>query len=231
MALDGAPTPPVSAVLLRHPGSRPGKTGQDDDKSLSTPAGTCCCWALRVRHSVRVAAPVIRPYTESDRAQVLAVDASITVESVLHVHREGDSFLIETEPLDRPTVKAFDLSTELADAAWDSAWVAAGPAAIVGFAATRFEDWNRRQVLLHLYVSQAFRRRGIGRELVWEAVRQGRANEADHLWLETSSANAPAVRAYEHMGFSLCGLDVTLYDGTTARGEIGLFMSQPLTPG
>lgn len=155
----------------------------------------------------------------------------MTADWVLRVRQDGDSFLIETQPLDQPTVKAFDLRTEVGNAAWDSAWVAEGPDGIVGFAATGFEDWNRRQVLLHLYVSRTFRRRGIGRELVSEAARQGRANEADHLWLETSNSNAPAVRAYEHMGFGLCGLDVTLYDGTAARGEIGLFMSQPLSPG
>lgn len=177
-----------------------------------------------------MAAPVVRPYTESDRAQVIAVDASIALESILRVRQSGDSFLIQTEPLDLPRVKAFDLKTEVADAAWDVAWVADGPAGVVGFAATRYEDWNRRQVLLHLYVSSTFRRRGIGRQLVAEAVRQGRSNRADHLWLETSNANAPAVRAYEHMGFRLSGLDVTLYQGTPARGEIGLFMSQELPP-
>ena len=174
---------------------------------------------------------MVRPYTESDRGQVIALDTSITVESLLRVRQDGDSFLIGTEPLDRPTVKAFDLRTEVADAAWDSAWVAEGPGGIAGFAATRYDDWNRRQVLLHLYVSPAVRRRGIGRELVSEAVRQGRANRADHVWLETSNANAPAVRAYERMGFRLCGLDVTLYNGTPARGEIGLFMSQTLPAG
>jgi ribosomal protein S18 acetylase RimI-like enzyme len=184
--------------------------------------------SIVVRHSVRVAAPVVRPYTESDRGQVIAVDTSITVESILRVRQDGASFLIQTQPLDRPRVKAFDLRAEVGDAGWDVAWVAEDPEGIVGFAATRYEDWNRRQVLLHLYVSPSFRRRGIGRELVTEAVEQGRANRADHMWLETSNANAPAVRAFEHMGFALCGLDVTLYHGTPARGEIGLFMSQTL---
>ena len=174
---------------------------------------------------------MVRPYTEHDRGPVMALDTSVTVESILRVRQDGDSFLVETEPLDPPAVKSFDLRSEIADAAWDVAWVAEVSEGVVGFAATRYEDWNRRQVLLHLYVSPSFRRRGIGRELVAEAVRQGRANRADHVWLETSSANAPAVRAYQHMGFRLCGLDVTLYDGTTARGESGLFMSRAVPPG
>lgn len=178
-----------------------------------------------------MAEPVVRPYTESDRGQVIALDTSTTVESILRVRQDGDSFLIEEELLDQRSVKAFDLSAEIGDEAWDAAWVAEDSSGVVGFAATRYEDWNRRQVLVHLYVSPSFRRRGIGRELVTAAVEQGRANGADHVWLETSNANVPAVRAYEHMGFRLCGLDVTLYDGTPARGEIGLFMSQTLPAG
>jgi ribosomal protein S18 acetylase RimI-like enzyme len=161
----------------------------------------------------------------------MALDASVTVESILRVRADGDSFLIETEPLDPPSIKAFDLRSEIAEATWDVAWVAEAAEGVVGFAATTYEDWNRRQVLLHLYVNRSFRRRGIGRELVEEAVREGRSNRADHVWLETSNANAPAVRAYQHMGFRLCGLDTTLYDGTPARGEIGLFMSRTVPPG
>jgi hypothetical protein len=30
------------------------------------------------------------------------------------------------------------------------------------------------------------------------------------------------------LGFRLCGLDVTLYDGTPAEGEFALFFSRPV---
>ncbi|GGR83468.1 hypothetical protein GCM10010205_10120 [Streptomyces nojiriensis] len=48
------------------------------------------------------------------------------------------------------------------------------------------------------------------------AERFARERGAEHLWLEVSSVNAPAVHAYRRMGFTFCGLDTTLYGGTPA---------------
>jgi ribosomal protein S18 acetylase RimI-like enzyme len=47
-------------------------------------------------------------------------------------------------------------------------------------------------------------------------------------WLETSNVNLPAVRAYERLGFRLCGLDTSLYEGTPAEGEVALFLCRLL---
>lgn len=45
-----------------------------------------------------------------------------------------------------------------------------------------------------------------------------------YLWLEVSNVNAPAIGSYLRMGFEVCGVDVSLYEGTEARGEVGVFM-------
>jgi hypothetical protein len=47
-------------------------------------------------------------------------------------------------------------------------------------------------------------------------------------WVETSNHNYPGIIAYQHLGFSLCGFDSTLYVGTRSAGEFGIFMSRPL---
>jgi hypothetical protein len=54
----------------------------------------------------------------------------------------------------------------------------------------------------------------------------GQALGARHLWLETSNLNHPGVAAYRALGFSLTGMDMTLYDGTPAQGEVALFFSR-----
>ncbi len=59
------------------------------------------------------------------------------------------------------------------------------------------------------------------------AERFARERGAEHLWLEVSSVNAPAVHAYRRMGFTFCGLDTALYGGTPAAGEQALYMSRP----
>ena len=46
--------------------------------------------------------------------------------------------------------------------------------------------------------------------------------------METSNLNLPGVRAYERLGFQVCGLDTSLYDGTPSEGEVALFLSRSL---
>ena len=53
------------------------------------------------------------------------------------------------------------------------------------------------------------------------------AGEADHRWIETSSVNVPAVRAYERLGYSLCGADRTHY-GPYMPGETAIFLAKSL---
>ena len=185
---------------------------------------------ILVRHDGRVPAEqaVIRPYAVEDRAQVLAMDSSFVCDSIYRISRVGDSFLITTTPAEPPRLKAFDLHDALAEAAWDLALVAVTLDTVAAFCATGFEPWHRRQVLGHLYVDAAWRRRGLGRRLVAAVSSRGMDNGANHLWLETTNANVQAVRAYGRMGFALCGLDVDLYRGTPDEGETGLFMSRDI---
>ena len=35
--------------------------------------------------------------------------------------------------------------------------------------------------------------------------------------METSNVNAPGLAAYERLGFTLSGVDLTLYEGTAAK--------------
>jgi ribosomal protein S18 acetylase RimI-like enzyme len=171
----------------------------------------------------------IRPYTDEDRGRVLALDTSFVSDSIYRISRDGDSFLIAREPQEPPRTKTFDLGDDLTEAAWDAALVAEGPAGVVAFCATRFERWHGRQAVLGLYVDEGWRRRGLGRSLLDGVRSRGVENGANHMWLETTSANVPAVRAYEQMGFVVCGLDVTFYRGTMGEGEVGLFMSQNIS--
>jgi ribosomal protein S18 acetylase RimI-like enzyme len=113
------------------------------------------------------------------------------------------------------------------DRAWSHAFVDDDDG-LTGFAAAGFTPWNKRLTLWHLYIRPDRRRSGIGRALVDRVDSLGRELGARHLWLETSNANPPALRAYRAMGFELTGVDLTLYDATPAEGEVALFMSRRL---
>jgi ribosomal protein S18 acetylase RimI-like enzyme len=112
-------------------------------------------------------------------------------------------------------------------ASWNVGWVAEADGAVRGFATAEYEGWNGRVNLWFLYISPAWRRHGIGRALVERVEAHARQVGASHVWLETSSANVPGVRAYERLGFSLCGVDRTYY-GRYMPGEAAIFLAKPL---
>lgn len=170
----------------------------------------------------------IRPATlPDDIPGMAAVDTGFETDRILTVVRREAGFdLVERR---EPAAKRFPLDDlDAADRPWDTAWVAEEGGGIRGFAAAGWQAWNRRLALWHLYVDRPWRRKGVARRLVAEAVVHGRALGAAHLWLETSNVNAPGVAAYQAMGFAVTGLDLTLYDGSAARGEFAIFMSLPL---
>src|SRR5262249_55920874 len=101
--------------------------------------------------------------------------------------------------------------------------------ALVGFAAARHETWNRRVVVLHLYVAAGHRGRGIGRALIDHLDGFARTVGARCLWLETQNVNYPAIQFYRRLGFRLCGLDESFYDPAgPAAGEVALFFVREL---
>ncbi len=122
----------------------------------------------------------------------------------------------------------YDLREEIPAAGWDEAHVAVDQGRVVGFTATQFAAWHRRQGIQHLYVSPDWRLRGVGQALVATVKVIAIRNRASHLWLETSNVNVLAVRAFRRMGFELCGLDLTFYKGTPEHDEVGMLMSQDL---
>lgn len=174
---------------------------------------------------------VVRPaILPDDAAAVAAIDTSFTTRQVYDIDVSGNSIRLALRNLESPLSKRFVLDDlESPTRPYDHAWVAVDGGKIVGFAATSFEQWNRRLVLWHLYVDPLRRRRGIARRLLQEVGDHGIDLGARHLWLETSSLNAPGFAAYRALGFSLTGVDLTLYDGTPAEGEMAVFFSRGLT--
>jgi ribosomal protein S18 acetylase RimI-like enzyme len=164
-----------------------------------------------------------------DAAAIERVDTSFTTDVVFEVDATGDGFSLRERRLPAPTAKRFPLDDVRSDERpWSHGFVAEDGGACIGFAAAGLEPWNRRLVLWHLYVQPSARGRGVGRQLVERVVELARELGARHLWLETSNLNGPGVAAYRALGFTLTGIDVTLYDGTPAEGEVALFFSKPI---
>ncbi|MGR4879793.1 GNAT family N-acetyltransferase [Streptomyces sp. LARHCF249] len=186
---------------------------------------------------------VYRLARPEDAGAIEAVDGSFTTDTVFEVAASGGTddgvaglgFLLREVPADPPLYKEFPPEEHDEQGSGGGAgtggdartYVAVDGGRVCGFAAVGYAAWNRRLTIEDIEVSPGHRGRGIGRALIECAADFARERGAERLWLEVSSVNAPAVHAYRRMGFTLCGLDTTLYGGTPAAGEQALFMSRP----
>ncbi|APU39061.1 GNAT family N-acetyltransferase [Streptomyces sp. TN58] len=184
-------------------------------------------------------AVVYRLARPEDAGAIEALDSSFTTPTVFEVDASGDGwgFLLREVPVDPPLYKVFPpeehgeqgcAGARGPDVDADTrTFVALDGGELCGFAALGYAAWNRRLTIEDIAVAPGHRGRGIGSALMERAADFARERGAEHLWLEVSSVNAPAVHAYRRMGFTLCGLDTDLYGGTPSAGERALFMSRP----
>lgn len=166
-----------------------------------------------------------RAVLPQDAAGIAAIDTAVQSANVLVASARPQWIVLRSIP--QTVSKRFALEDlDDPERPWDTAWVAAAGAQVVGFAAVEFQRWNRRLALWHFYVDAGRRGQGLGRRLMDPVLVHARTVGARHVWLETSNQNPPGVAAYQALGFSLTGLDLTLYDGTPSEGEFALFLSR-----
>ncbi|MEU1074605.1 MULTISPECIES: GNAT family N-acetyltransferase [unclassified Streptomyces] len=175
-----------------------------------------------------------RAAVPGDSEAISALDGSFTTDTVFRVSLTADGFTLREVPVDPPLTKVFpqdepDGGDEDGEDDQDSrTFVALGVGGgLAGFIAVSYAPWNRRLVIEDIEVAPEHRGRGVGRALVGLAVGYARERGAGHIWLEVTSVNAPAIHAYQKLGFTFCGLDTSLYDGTASEGEQALYMSMP----
>ncbi|WJY42493.1 GNAT family N-acetyltransferase [Streptomyces sp. P9-2B-2] len=174
-----------------------------------------------------------------DTPAMEALDGSFTTRTIFHVAVTEDGFALHEIPVDPPLHKTFPAENTDDDTDADDGpaaeedpnhrtFVAVGPdGCLAAFAAVSYAPWNRRLAIEDIEVAPAHRNQGLGRALMAHAADFARDRGAAHIWLEVTNINAPAIHAYRRMGFTFCGLDTALYDGTASSGERALYMSMP----
>lgn len=164
---------------------------------------------------------------EKDRHAIAQIDTAFETDVVFDLQTRGRSIELVERKLSKPITKRYAIREVFAPwARWHAGWVADDDG-VRGFAAVEHEPWHERLVLWFLYIEPAHRRRGVGRALLERVEAHGRTLGATHVWLETSSVNVPGVRAYERLGYALCGADA-LYYGSYMPGETALFLAKRL---
>ena len=86
------------------------------------------------------------------------------------------------------------------------------------------QNWNGYAYIEDIAVDKRFRRLGIGRQLMQQAVEWTKALRLPGIMLETSNINVDACKFYERFGFKLGGFDRFLYQATLPDiEEVALF--------
>jgi ribosomal protein S18 acetylase RimI-like enzyme len=171
---------------------------------------------------------LIRDFNRATDAHALSeLDTSFASDFIYGVESAENSLHLRLEPVLSPRHKRFPL--DLDQPTWDYGFGGVKEGKLLGFIATRYESWNRRLAVLHFYVDRQHRRRGIGRRLMERAIESGRLAGARTAWVETSNYNHPGILAYQRLGFSLCGFDLTLYRGTPSEGEFALYLARQIS--
>ncbi|MGW7091216.1 GNAT family N-acetyltransferase [Streptomyces sp. NPDC054874] len=178
----------------------------------------------------------LRTARPEDAEAVEALDGSFTTTTVFRVEIAENGFTLRETPVDQPLTKVFpedecdgdddedDGGSEDQDSPTFLALGADG--SLAGFVSVSYAPWNRRLTIEDIEVAPEHRGRGAGRMLMARAEEFARERGAGHVWLEVTNINAPAIHAYRRMGFSLCGLDTSLYEFTSSAGEYALYMSK-----
>ncbi|HEX3480140.1 MAG TPA: GNAT family N-acetyltransferase [Kofleriaceae bacterium] len=167
---------------------------------------------------------------ERDADAVSHLDTSYTSPQAYAVHRSGDVVALAPTAITAPhsARAAFGPGTAPGPAsAWTHARVAVLDGRVRGFLAWRCGPGGR-MTIVQFHVDRSYRQRGGGRRLLDDALEAARGDGATLAWLETSSANHPAITAARRLGFEICGFDTTLYRGTPHQGEVAVFMAHPI---
>lgn len=84
--------------------------------------------------------------------------------------------------------------------------------------------WNHYGYIEDIVVDRRYRRLGVGRALIQQAIEWARQKQLPGIMLETQNNNLAGCRLYESCGFELAGFDRCLYQGIDpASDEIALY--------
>ncbi len=172
---------------------------------------------------------LLRALSEANREDLNRCDNSFLVTEVLRIQAAGDvtrPFTYAFEPV-APYTKRYDPEVynpdEYVERGDRAAWLAYVEGRIAGQILVH-ENWNKLAIVWDLVVDPPFRRIGVGRQLMRQAIGWARQRGLPGVMLETQNINAAGCRLYESCGFVLGGVDRYLYAATLpGSGEIALF--------
>jgi len=167
----------------------------------------------------------IRPLTFADVPRLSEIDAEFESDRFLDVEKTTHELEVTWRLVERPLVPPFrstdysfdenecdEISARLRKG--NGLWLVAEDVQtgrLVALLDMEREGWHHAARLWNIAIDRAYRRQGLGRELMRRALAWARSENLRAVWLETQTNNLPACRFYQAMGFKLCGIDDHFY--------------------
>ena len=181
---------------------------------------------------------VIRPLILADIPRLADIDAEFESDRFLDVEKTGDGLNVMWRLVERPLDPPFrsndfsldrqqreEVAVRLRDG--DGLYLAAedpGTERLVALLDMERERWRDTAVIWNILIDRAYRRHGLGRDLIGRAIAWAREQGLRGLVLESQTNNMPACRFYQAMGFKLCGLDDHFYSNDDMGvSEVAIF--------
>ena len=156
---------------------------------------------------------IIQPVDTSTLHDLNCVDGTFTIDSRLVLHTKDRQIGYSIEPVQPRTkrypTEEFDWATFI-----DNPDKAIYLAYVYGQLAGQiilWKNWNGYGYIEDISVDVHFRRQGIGRRLIKQAITWAKERALPGLMLETQDNNVAACRLYASCGFHLGGFDQDLY--------------------
>ena len=163
-------------------------------------------------------------YSSASRYEVSKVETPEYTRIELHLVQLAQPFIKRYAHLDASTLGHYSsLITQ------GNAFGAYADERCVAIALAEPQAWNLSLFVHELHIAAEFQRRGVGRLLIEALVLHGCALGMRCITCETQATNVPAIKFYRAMGFTLEGVDLSLYTNHDREsGEVAVFMKRSL---
>jgi len=102
-------------------------------------------------------------------------------------------------------------------------------ACLVGLILAEAREWNRSLWVWEFHVTETHRNKGIGKQLMEQAVESAKRANLRTIVCETQNTNANAIHVYRKLGFRVEGIDISYYTNDDhPDGEVAVFMKRRL---
>ena len=168
---------------------------------------------------------LITGYVATEMYQAVRDETPDAIRFELRLTTRAQPFVKRHSPLDPQTIQRYrDL------AAAGHAFGAFAGETCVGIALSEPQQWNSSLYVHAFYIAPDFHRQGIGRALMAALETHARNEGMRCIVCETQTTNVAAIRFYRALGFTVDGVDVSLYSNEDMeRGEVAVFLKKRIS--